>query len=291
MSVKDLESEILKHGPDSRAAKPFQQALKDKATYPYGKGAKFETLSNLHKQLQSAISMQDKGLEMTLKREIERRRKSKESTDVSATRPDSTKTIEETTEVTMGKIQIEEADYNRILEDAGRVDELQSQLDDLTAKLAEATKAPVEEGETPPKRRTRTSHDVVVQQIEEQKHQIQLLEAKDRAREIVADELAEAWVAPATVARLTTDLLANVPLVEGKLDEIALRGACVEARDRAELEAAETLDAAGFGKPRGLGASTPPVGGDASKYTDSLTESLQVLGLSEAASKTAVKGH
>jgi hypothetical protein len=64
----------------------------------------------------------------------------------------------------------------------------------------------------------------------------------------------------------------------------------VEARNRAELEAAETLDAAGFGTPRGMGAMTTPAGGTTEKYTDNIAENLQVFGLSESAAKSAAKG-
>jgi hypothetical protein len=133
---------------------------------------------------------------------------------------------------------------------------------------------------------------VIVGQLEEQKLQIATLKAKETARDIIAEEMAEAWVAPSTVARLTTELLADLPLVEEKLDETALRDRFVEARDRAELEAAETLDAAGFGSPRGLGSSTPPAGGDATKYNDSIAEGMSAaFGLSEAAAAGAVVFH
>jgi hypothetical protein len=97
-------------------------------------------------------------------------------------------------------------------------------------------------------------------------------------------------VAPSTVARLSSDLLAAMPLVDGKLDEIGLRNRCVEARNRAELEAAETLDAAGLGTPRGMGGLPTPAGGDATRYTDTIAENLQVFGLSESAAKAASKG-
>jgi hypothetical protein len=117
------------------------------------------------------------------------------------------------------------------------------------------------------------------------------LAARERARDIIDGELVEAWVAPSTVARLRADLLESLPVVNGTLDEVALRTRCVEARDRAETEAAEILNAAGAGTPRGLGALTQSTGGDnAARYTDTLTESFQALGLSEAAAKTAVKG-
>lgn len=190
----------------------------------------------------------------------------------------------------MGKIQIEEAEYNRILEEAGRVDELTTELDTekeareaAETALAEATKPPTTPGK-------RTSHTVVTEQLDEQRHEIAVLKARERARDIIVEEMTEAWVAPSTVARLSSALLADLPLVEGKLDEVQLRNNCVEARDHAELEAAETLDAAGFGKPTGLGASTPPAGGDVARYTETIAEGLKTFGLSEAASQTAAKG-
>jgi hypothetical protein len=221
--------------------------------------------------------------------------------DVPATRPDSTTTIEETTEVTMGKIQIEEAEHIRLVEEAGRVDTLASERDtekaraelaetrlaEAEAKIAEA--APKDEGgakATP----SRNPRQLIESQLAEQKHEIAVLNAREKARDIVGEELAEAWVAPSTVARLSSDLLADLPLVEGKLDETGLRNRCVEARNRAELEAAETLDAAGFGTPRGMGAMTTPAGGTTEKYTDNIAEGLQVFGLSESAAKSAAKG-
>jgi hypothetical protein len=117
------------------------------------------------------------------------------------------------------------------------------------------------------------------------------LAARERARDIIDGELVEAWVAPSTIARLRSELLESLPVVNGTLDEAALRTTCVEARDRAETEAAEILNAAGAGTPRGLGALTQSTGGDnADRYNDTLTESFRSLGLSDAAAKTAVKG-
>jgi hypothetical protein len=190
----------------------------------------------------------------------------------------------------MGKIQIEETEHTRLVETAGQVDDLTTQLADAETALAEALAKIPEEPKGP--KGPRTSHQQVMERLDTQKHEMDVLRARESARDIIAEEMTEAWVAPSTVARLTTELLANLPLAEnGSLDETALRDSCVEARDRAELEAAETLDAAGVGAPRGLGASTPPAGGEATKYTDSITESLgEAFGLSEAESKTAVKG-
>jgi hypothetical protein len=219
--------------------------------------------------------------------------------DVPATRPDSTTTIEETLEVTMGKIQIEESEHTRLVEEAGRVDTLTSErdtekarADELAAKLAEVEAAKAADTGTPatPPADKRNPRQLIEAQLADQKHEIAVLTARERARDIVGEELAEAWVAPSTVARLSSDLLSAMPLVDGKLDEIGLRNRCVEARNRAELEAAETLDAAGLGTPRGMGGLPTPAGGDATRYTDTIAENLQVFGLSEAAAKAASKG-
>ena len=131
---------------------------------------------------------------------------------------------------------------------------------------------------------------VLEARLSAQSDQIAQLVAKDRARDIISEAMADAWVSPTTIARLAGELIQNLPIVDHKLDEAALHTRCTEARDRAELEAAETLTAAGVGIPRGLGAMTTPSGEDASKYQAGLKESFQALGLSESAADIAVKG-
>lgn len=189
----------------------------------------------------------------------------------------------------MAKVQIDEAEHARLVESAGTVEELTTKLTEAETALEEAlAKIPDPVKGTGP----RTSHAQVMEKLEEQKHALDVMRAREGARDVIREEMTEAWVAPSTIARLTTELLADLPLTEaGELDETTLRDRCVEARDRAELEAAETLDAAGVGAPRGLGASTPPAGGEVAKYADRITESVgEAFGLSEAESKTAVKG-
>lgn len=188
----------------------------------------------------------------------------------------------------MGKIQIDEAEHTRLVEEAGQVEDLSTELAEAKTALAEAlAKLPEENPARPP----RTSHAQVIERLDAQKAEMDRLQAREVARDVIKEELGEAWVSPSTVARLTTELLTDLPLVEGKLDETSLRDRCVEARDRAELEAAETLDAAGFGKPTGLGASTPPAGGDSARYDEQIAEaSTTAFGLSEAEAASAVKG-
>jgi hypothetical protein len=189
----------------------------------------------------------------------------------------------------MGKIQIDEAEHTRLVEEAGQVDDLSTKLAEAETALAEALAKLPEEGS--PAKPPRTSHAQVIERLDAQKAEMDRLQAREVARDVIKEELGEAWVSPSTVARLTTELLTDLPLVEGKLDETALRDRCVEARDRAELEAAETLDAAGFGKPTGLGASTPPAGGDSARYDEQIAEaSTTAFGLSEAEAASAVKG-
>lgn len=134
--------------------------------------------------------------------------------------------------------------------------------------------------------------EVMEQRYRNLEERYQQLAARDAARDIIAAELAEAWVAPSTITRLTGELMGRLPIVNGNLDEAALRTLCVEARDTAEFEAAEVLNASGVGSPRGLGALTHPADGRDSveRYTSSIEESLKVLGLSDEAAKSAAKG-
>jgi len=130
-------------------------------------------------------------------------------------------------------------------------------------------------------------------QIAAQGRQIAQMQAQNRARDIIAEVLASGWIGEAQRARLTGQLLANVPLTEaGELDEPTLRTRVTEALEATESEAAEILQAAGYGTPRGLGAlSTPATAAATEKVSADLAESLSgAFGLSESATKTAVKG-
>lgn len=221
-------------------------------------------------------------------------------TDVPATRSDSTTTTtEETTEVTMGTKSVEESEYTRLTEAAGRVDALEAERDTEKAradqaeqKLAEAVAEAAKNGTPPPPAGPPANpRQVIEAKLAETTLQVAQLVARERGRSIIAEELAEAWVATSTRARLATELIESLPLVEGKLDENSLRTQCVEARTRAELEAAETLDAAGYGTPRGMGGMPTPTGGDASRYDQEIAENAQVaFGLSETEAAAAVKG-
>jgi hypothetical protein len=129
-------------------------------------------------------------------------------------------------------------------------------------------------------------------QLRQQGHQIAVLVAQNRARDIIAEALASGWIGDAQRARLSGALIQDLPLTEsGELDEQALRDRAQTGLDEAETEAAEILSAAGVGTPRGLGALTTPATEAAGKqYEDELRESFRQRGLSEAAIELAVKG-
>jgi hypothetical protein len=126
----------------------------------------------------------------------------------------------------------------------------------------------------------------------ELRNQVATLAARERARDIIAEELAEAWLPATTVARLSSELLESLPLAveDRKLDEQALRGRCVEVRDQHELEAAEALQAAGVGTPGGSGRCGPAGRVDEAAAEDALKGAFQSFGLSESAAETAAKG-
>lgn len=133
---------------------------------------------------------------------------------------------------------------------------------------------------------------VIEAQVAELHRQVAQSAARDRARDVVAEVLADAWLAPSTVTRLTNQLLeaGKLPLVNDELDEAALRDLVVASRDQAETELAESLQASGVGRPRGLGALPTNAGGQSVNLEDQLAESFMGRGMSESAARIAAKG-
>jgi hypothetical protein len=117
------------------------------------------------------------------------------------------------------------------------------------------------------------------------------MRASQQAGPIIAEVLASGWIGDQQRSRLAAELMQSIPMAEGRLDEAALRTAAEAALERAETEAAEILQAAGVGTPRGLGALTSPATEAAGAQTKTqLAESFKALGLSDAAADIAVKG-
>lgn len=116
--------------------------------------------------------------------------------------------------------------------------------------------------------------------------------ARDRAREVITEALSQAWLPPLTVVRITNDLLESSRLPiddQDQLDEVALTAAANTARDQAEREVAEAMQASGMGRPRSLGASPLPTAAGPN-LEESLEESFRDLGMTESAAKIAAKG-
>jgi hypothetical protein len=207
---------------------------------------------------------------------------------VPATRPGGNTTTE-SQENHMGQKTIEESEFTRLTEAAGRVDTLEAELNQVKAALAEATKPPAEEGATPVVTGPRA---VVQKHITEQDDRIARLEAREGARQVIAEVLAEGWIGDAQKARLSVALMGDLPMADGKLDEQALRTKATDLLNEAETETAEILEHAGVGEVRGLGGlTTPAIEVAGKKFEDELTESFQRRGLSESAAQIAVKGH
>lgn len=165
-------------------------------------------------------------------------------------------------------------------------------MTDTTQGAGGTAPAPAQETAPVSGQAPRNPREVMEAQLREQGHQIAVLVAQNRARDIVAEVLASGWIGDAQRARLAGTLVSDLPLTEaGELDEQALRDRAQTKLDEAETEAAEILSAAGVGNIKGLGALTTPATEAAAKeYEDSLRESFRSRGLSEAAIETAVKG-
>ncbi|WP_220138645.1 hypothetical protein, partial [Nocardioides massiliensis] len=149
---------------------------------------------------------------------------------VPATRSDSTTTTtEDDQEVTMGNIQIDEAEHNRIVERAGRVDVLESERDTAIRERDEA----------------RSERDSLRRTV--------------RAGEIVTERATEAGVEFDDLQ--IVGLLAQLPLTEaGELDEETFATTVDE-------HAAKRKVAEGTGRVIGMGGTTT-TGGSAVSLTD-----------------------
>lgn len=185
----------------------------------------------------------------------------------------------------MAKIEIEESEHQRLVETAGRVTTLEAERD-TAVQERDAAKAEAEKS----KAAANSPRGVIEAQIKETHRELAQVKARERARSVLADEFQHAWLTPTVINRLCEALLADLPVVNDELDEPALRDKAVEARNRAENEAAELLSEAGVGKPRGLGGSQSDNGGDNGVSEQHLTKTFERLGLSTEAATTAAKG-
>jgi len=139
-----------------------------------------------------------------------------------------------------------------------------------------------------------TSRTHLEEQIAKERRVNQRLMARDKARPVIAEDLALGVLTPLIVQRLTEELTADLPMTNDELDVVTLRDRIKAKRDRAELELGEAFSMNGFaGQPRGLGGSgmTVSEGGKAAEF-DSITEAAlaSTFGLSDKAAHAAVEG-
>jgi hypothetical protein len=129
-------------------------------------------------------------------------------------------TTEDDQEVTMGNIQIDEAEYNRVVETAGRVETLESERDTAIAERDQARNQIAEQGR------------------------------RDRGRQLVAERAREAGVS--FTERETKGFLADMTVKEdGTLDEEAFTK-LVDEDAAAKAKAGGAGSVSGYGGPVGL---------------------------------------
>lgn len=134
------------------------------------------------------------------------------------------RTTEESEEDTMAEVTIEEAELNGLREDAGRVQTVESERDELRTENAQLRA-----------RESAVTH------------------ARTRVTEANGD------LAPATVDRIVASATATVPLTEaGELDTAALDTAVDSARTTEESYLAGLAESSGTGTPRGFGRTHQP---------------------------------
>ena len=175
--------------------------------------------------------------------------------------------------------EIPEEELAQLREAASRVETLERQLEEANNRG---------NGEQP----LTTSRQVIQRELEQERNARALVEARERARDVISGVLNEAWVGPSVNRRITESLLADLPMTENRqLDEQRLVERAERERDQAEHEASEIMSAAGVGATRDLSfhasesaAFTPEV------YENKLAESFRRLGMNESAAKLAAQG-
>jgi 8-oxo-dGTP pyrophosphatase MutT (NUDIX family) len=203
-------------------------------------------------------------------------------TDVPATRPGDKK------EAQMGMKEIEESEYTRLTEQAGRVTTLEAALSKTQTELTEAKAALVP---------NKDLRDALARVVTENA----TLRAREVAVPLISEALEDALIGESAKKRIGGELLEGIRLKEsddGKvLDSDALTEAINDKVRVAEAEAQELREAMGvgqIGRPRGLGAKSGGgllVEQKLGEYTDTTADALsKAFGLSEASAKTAATG-
>jgi hypothetical protein len=136
-----------------------------------------------------------------------------------------------------------------------------------------------------------SARQVIEAEVAQMRQQMAQMAARETARSILAGALSDGWIPPATVTRITESQMANLPMLNGALDEAELTKRAQRELARAELEIAEALQAAGRGQVRDLGSySSGQSGLGVAEVERRLEESFKALGNSDKVAKVAAKG-
>ena len=140
-----------------------------------------------------------------------------------------------------------------------------------------------------------SARQVIEAEVAQMRREMAQMRARETARSILTAALSDGWIPPATVARITEQQMAQLPMANGVLDEAELTKRAGRELARAEQEIAEAMQAAGVGRPRDLGqgggsygSSQPGLG--TAEVERRLEESFKALGNSEKVAKVAAKG-
>lgn len=216
------------------------------------------------------------------------------TTYVPAVRPGEP-TTESHKENQMGTKQIEESEYTRLVEDAGRATTLEAAL---TKTQGELTKA---QGDLTEAQAALIPNKDLRERITSLVTENAMLRAREVAVPMIAEALEDALIGDAARKRIAGELLGGIALKETdqgqRILDTAVLTEAINAKVRvAEAEAQELREAMGMGaqgQPRGLGR---PSGGllveqKLTEYTDTTSDAIgKAFGLSETAAKTAGKG-
>lgn len=188
----------------------------------------------------------------------------------------------------MGMKEIEESEFTRLSEQAGRVTTLEAALSKTQGELTEAKAALVP---------NKDLRDRITSLVAENA----MLRAREVAAPMIAEALEDAFIGDTVKGRIARELLEGIALKEdeGKqvLDTAQLTEA-INAKVRvAEAEAQELREAMGMGtgQVRGLGAGSGSGGLLVEQKLDEYSTTTagaigKAFGLSEASAKTAAQG-
>ena len=141
-----------------------------------------------------------------------------------------------------------------------------------------------------------TARQVIEAEVAEMRREMAMMRAREAARVVLKQALADDWIPPAAVANITESLMDRLPLLaSGQLDESELTKMAGRELARREQEIAEAATAAGWGRVRDLGSGggsygSGPAGLGVAEVEGRLEKAFLALDNNEKVAKIAAKG-